>query len=217
MESVIMKKAKQCAAIILYALPILLTSNVQAQTNPKADFEKALIEEFCDSFAKAVPRLTRENWTGEIGMMIVPLFKKYESEIQAQWNFDTKDMSQYRSIGEKVGQLATLNCVAFQNYLKTNLNDVNAVVDGETGGRKMFSGKLLRVEGSPFAYVQAQNSQGRTDRFYWLGFFPGADKLTASESAYRNKTVVIYYREMEIYHPADKEYRTIKVITAMDL
>jgi hypothetical protein len=119
----------------------LLTSNVQAQTNPKADFEKAIIEEFCDSFAKAVPRLTRENWTGEIGMMIVPLFKKYESEIQAQWNFDTKDMSQYRSIGEKVGQLATLNCVAFQNYLKTNLNDVNAVVDGETGGRKMFSGK----------------------------------------------------------------------------
>jgi hypothetical protein len=72
------------------------------------------------------------------------------------------------------------------------------------------------MEGKPFTYLLVQNSQGRTDKFYWLEFFTGADKLQASAMTYLNKPLRITYKEMEVYQATEKEYRAVKVITKID-
>jgi hypothetical protein len=209
-----MKKINQTAAGFLLLIALLPLTSLQAQTASKAEFEKAIIAEFCDSFSKKLPTMNRENMTTEMGMVILPLFTRYGTQIESEWGLSTSKTTDYRSIGEKIGQLAAINCPSFQEYVKANLNEIVSSQSGS--GPRTFSGKLLRMEGKPFAYLLVQNSQGRTDKFYWMEFFPGADKLQASLATYLNKPLRITYKEMEVYQAAEKEYRAVKVITKID-
>lgn len=209
-----MTKINQAIAVFLFLAAFLPIASLQAQTTSKAEFEKAIIAEFCDSFSKKLPNMSRENMTAEMGMVILPLFSRYSTQIESEWGLSTSKNTDYRSIGEKIGQLAAINCPSFQEYIKANLNEI--VSNQSAGGAKTFSGKLVRMEGKPFTYLLVQNSQGRTDKFYWLEFFPGADKLQASSMTYLNKPLRIMYKEMEVYQAAENEYRTVKVITKID-
>ena len=210
-----MKKINQStAAFLCLFLLVFAMRPVQAQTASKAAFEKAIITDFCDTFSKSASHISKENMTAELGMMILPLFTKYKDQIESEWGLYASNSKDIRSIGEKIGQLATLNCPAFQTFIKDNLQQI--VNDREESGSKTVSGKLTKVEGSPFTYLLVQNSQGRTDKFYWMEFFPGAEKLSASTTGYLNKPLRITYKETEIYQAAEKDYRTIKVITKVE-
>lgn len=209
-----MKKINQTAAGFLFLIALLPVTSVYAQTANKAEFEKAIIAEFCDSFSKKLPNMSRENMTTEMGMVILPLFSKYSTQIESEWGLSTSKTTDYRSIGERIGQLATLNCPSFQEYVKANMNEI--VSNQSTSASKTFSGNLVRIEGKPFTYLLVQNSQGRTDKFYWLEFFPGAEKLQSAPITLLNKSLRIMYREMEVYQASEKEYRVVKVITKID-
>lgn len=210
-----MKKIVQttiASALLFFA--VIFSNSLQAQTNSKAEFEKAIIQDFCDSFAKAAPRLTKENMSTEMGLMILSLFTKYNDQIKSEWNLDASNAKDLRPIGEKIGQLATLQCSPFQAYIKANMKDI---VDQEgTEEGKIFSGKLVRIEGKPFTYLVVQNTQGKIDKFYWMEFFPGADKLGSSVSTYLNKPLRIRYKALEVYQALEREYKTIKVITGVE-
>jgi hypothetical protein len=208
-----MKRVNQYAAACLFLLCfILITSNhTQAQTASRHAFEKAIIAEFCDTFSKAAPSISKENMNLELGMMLIPLFAKYESQIQNEWGLSAKNAEGVQAIGEKVGQLATINCAEFKNFIKANLHDI--VNEKSESGTKTFSGILTKIEGSPFTHLLVKNALGKTDRFYWMEFFPGAEKLSASGPANLNKPVKVTYREAEVYKAAEKHYTTIKVIT----
>lgn len=208
-----MKKNNQSAAacLFLFAFVTLFARPVQAQTTSRASFETAIVGDFCDTFSKSSSQLTKENLSVQLGMLILPLFSKYQAQIESEWGLVVSDSKDIRAIGEKIGQLATINCPAFHDYIKTNLKEI--VDEREEESVKTFSGKIIRVEGTPFTYLVVQNSQGRTDKFYWMEFFPGADKLGSSPKTYLKKPVQITYREMETYQALAKEYKTVKVIT----
>lgn len=208
-----MKKISQTTVAFLLLLVFISKNSLQAQGSSRSEFEKAIIQEFCDSFSKASPRLSKENMTAEMGLMILPLFTKYSIQIKSEWNLDASNAKDFRGIGEKIGQLGAVQCPAFQEYIKANLKDLTA--EESTEG-KTFSGKMVRMEGKPFTYLVVQNAQGKMDKFYWMEFFPGADKLGASANAYLNKSLRISYKEMEVYQVVEKEYKTIKVITRVD-
>lgn len=205
-----MKKITTTLAVF-FLFAVIATVPAQAQTESKAAFEKTLVNDFCDTFSKVSPTITKDNMTAQLGLLILPLFSKYSDQIEKEWKLYASDPKDIRTIGEKIGQLAAVGCPAFQEFIKSNINEI--VNERSEGEAKTFAGKLLKVEGTPFTYLQVQNSQGRTDRFYWLEFFPGADKLSASKTAYLNKPLRITYKEMEIFQAATGEYRTIKVIT----
>jgi hypothetical protein len=210
-----MKKInRNVAAFSLLLFFGMLSSNrLHAQTMSKSDFEKAVIADFCDSFAKVSPRINKQNMTAEVGLLMLPLFGKYSAQIESHWGLSTSNTTDYEAIGERLGQLATLNCPAFTAYIKENLNDI---VGTETKETKPYAGKIIGIEGKPFTYLLVQNAQGRTDKFYWLEFFPGADKLAGPATSYSNKPVSISYREMDVYQAAEKEYKTIKIITRLN-
>jgi hypothetical protein len=211
-----MKKTTKNTTVFLFlsAFVLLSVRPAQAQTASKAVFENAIITDFCDTFSKASSHITKDNMTAELGMMILPLFSKYKDQIESEWGLYASNTKDIRSIGEKIGQLATLNCPAFQTFIKANLQEI--VNDREEGATKTISGKITKVEGSPFTYLQVQNNQGRTDKIYWMEFFPGAEKLSSSSTSYLNKPLRITYKETEVYQAAEKDYRTIKVITRVE-
>lgn len=208
-----MKNIHQSTAAFLFVLffSTMATLAAKAQTASRQAFEKAIIGELCDSFSKSAPGITKENMKTELGLMLLPLFTKYESQIEAEWGLSMSDTKDVHTIGEKIGQLATINCDAFQNFIKANLQEL--VKEKSENSTKTFSGTLTKIEGSPFTYLLVKNRQGRTDKFYWLEFFPGADKLSASGAGYLNKALRVSYREVEVYKAAEKDYATIKVIT----
>jgi hypothetical protein len=197
-------------ALWLFFFTSTLVNNLSAQAPSKSEFENTLIGEFCDTFTKASPNLTKDNMTMEMGMMILPLFSKYSAQIKTEWGLDAGNKDDSRTIGERIGQLATINCPAFMTFIKTNLREI---VDQQNnpGSTKTFAGKIIKAEGKPFTYLLVQNKQGRMDKFYWLEYFEGADKLQQSNGVL-NKAAVITYREMEVYQAPEKEYRMIKVI-----
>lgn len=208
-----MKKYHHATASFFMLSFLLLSSmiRVQAQSNAKEVFERAIVADFCDTFTKAAPNMNKDNMTLQMGLMILPLFTKYQSEIKSVWGLNASNKEDLRSIGEKVGQLATLNCPVFMEFISSNLQEISK----EQGGAstKTFAGKLLKLEGAAFPYLVVQNKQGRLEKLYWMEFFEGADQLTTQLQTHLNKPVTITYKELEVYQPLQKDYKTIKVIT----
>lgn len=200
----------QIARLLFFSI-VLSPCLLHAQPTSSSTFEHAIVAEFCDSFTKASPRISKENMRVEMGMMFIPLLSKYSSQIKNEWGLDVGSPADLSKTGEKVGQLAALNCPAFLEYIKTNLKEIVDQGSPEIG--KTFAGKILKVEGQPFVYILVQNKQGKIEKLYWLEYFEGADKLTSQVGVYLNKDVVISYKEMEVYQLTDKEYRTVKVLT----
>ncbi|GAA4746926.1 hypothetical protein GCM10023229_28820 [Flavisolibacter ginsenosidimutans] len=198
-----------CTPLIAF----LSFTSASAQSTSKENFENAIVKEFCDSFESASPRLTKDNMTVEMGAMIVPLMSRYNNDVKNYWGIDMSSKEGMRSFGEKVGQLAALKCPAFLTFIKNNLQDI---VSENGQGSKTYSGKILKIEGQPFAYLLVQNNQGRTDKLYWLEYFEGANKLTTQPATALNKAVTISYKEMEVYQAVEKEYKTIKVISKIE-
>jgi len=189
-------------------------TSASAQSASKENFENAIVKEFCDSFESASPRLTKDNMTVEMGAMIVPLMSRYNNDVKSYWGIDMSSKEGIRSFGEKVGQLAALKCPAFLTFIKNNLQEI--VSENGQGASKTYSGKILKIEGQPFVYLLVQNNQGRTDKLYWLEYFEGANRLTTQPASGLNKTVTIFYKEMEVYQAVEKEYKTIKVISKIE-
>jgi hypothetical protein len=206
------RRVSVCLLLTLGAF--LLSSRVQAQTSSRQEFEKEIVAAFCDTFTKAAPNIKMESLNVELGMMIIPLFTKYQSQIEKEWGLSADDAEGAEAIGEKVGQLATMHCEAFQTFVKANLESI--LNEKTEKGSKSFSGTLTKMEGSPFTYLLVKNAQGRTDKFYWMEFFPGAEKLSTSSVSRLNKPLRIFYREMEVYKAGEKEYTPVKVITRIE-
>ncbi|WP_227990672.1 hypothetical protein [Flavisolibacter ginsenosidimutans] len=207
---------KKMQAFLSFCTPLiafLSFTSASAQSTSKENFENAIVKEFCDSFESASPRLTKDNMTVEMGAMIVPLMSRYNNDVKNYWGIDMSSKEGMRSFGEKVGQLAALKCPAFLTFIKNNLQDI---VSENGQGSKTYSGKILKIEGQPFAYLLVQNNQGRTDKLYWLEYFEGANKLTTQPATALNKAVTISYKEMEVYQAVEKEYKTIKVISKIE-
>lgn len=145
----------------------------------------------------------------EIGLLILPLIKKYEKEIEKEWNLSSSNMEDLEIIGEKIGQEATLGCPKFLEFIKNNLGDI---LPDEERSAKSLEGILTAVEEQVFSYLLIKTKTNKEEKLWWFGHFDGADEFIKNKDTLVKKTVKIEYNEMEVYDPRLKEYRTIKVI-----
>ena len=65
--------------------------------------------------------------------------------------------------------------------------------------------------------LSISESQGKSTKFYWLEYFDNADELKTSPKKYINKKVTVNYTEKSVYDFVRKNYKTIKIITSIDL
>lgn len=195
------------------ALFFSVSSAVFAQSTSKSPFEDSLVKEFCDAFTKSSAKINKDNFTTEVGFMILPLFTKYKDDMQREWNLDISDEKQLEEASEKIGKLGALGCPAFMEYIKNNLADLQNDMDETV---KTYNGNFLRVEGAPFAYLVVQNKAGKSEKIYWMEFFEGADRLSGNKASLASKPVTIQYKEMDVYDAVAKEYRMIKVAVKLE-
>ena len=186
-------------------------NNSYSQSASKSDFDNLMVSEFCDSFTKVSSHITTDNMAGELSNMIIPIINKYKSEINSEWGLDINKKDDFQKAGEKIGGLAALKCPAFTQFVKGNMNEIMA--EHSAAFSKIYIGKILKIEGQSFAYLLVQNNQGKTEKIYWLGYFEGSNKLISQASFYLNKPATISYTEREVYQIAEKQYKTIKVVT----
>ena len=204
-----MRKDFLKSTAILFVMFITVMSG-SAQS--RSGFEELLVKDFCDTFTTAAPKLSKENLTMEVGLLIVPLFSKYKDQIKAEWGLDVNNSDDLEKIGEKVGQISTLGCPAFLNFIKNNMDAFNE----NTESSKTYTGKIIRVEGAPFTYLLLQNKAGKTDKIYWMEFFEGSNELADNIKGITNTRVTIHYKEIEVYDAVVKEYKNIKVATKLE-
>lgn len=199
--------------VFIFCLAISFFINkLNAQGN-SASFQDSLVNDFCNEFSKSGGTLPKENFASEVGMMMLPLFTKYRDQIKKEWGFDVGDAADAEKAGEKIGQLTVIGCPAFREFVKNNLE---TILDHRSSSPSMkYEGKILRVEGSPFAYLVVKNTIGKEEKMYWMEYFEGADQL--GKRSFLNKNVVIKYRELEVYQTLTKDYKIIKVITGVSL
>jgi len=204
-----MKKMVLPKLLLCFFLLANFPCALRAQTS-EASFEKKLVGEFCDTFTKTGSKIAKEDWAAELGFMILPLISKYKEQIKNEWNLDVDVAEDLSKASEKIGGSAAMNCPSFQEFIKNNLSEIQ----GKGGMKKTVSGKILKIEGSPFSYFLVQNKTGKTEKIYWMEFFPGADQISLKSETVLNKAVTITYKEMEVYDAASKEYRMIKVASS---
>jgi hypothetical protein len=179
----------------------------------KSPFSDSLVNDFCTVFSKASIEPDKENMSAELGLLILPLITKYKEQIKSEWGYDIDDAQELHKASEKIGQIAVVGCPAFLDFVKNNMESLKS----ESKSARLFTGKLLKVEGSPLSYLLVQNKAGKTDKIYWMEFFEGSDLITAKQGVPVNKAVSINFREIEMYDAVRQEYRNIKVATKLAL
>lgn len=208
-----MKTISLLQSVLLFILFLSFNSSpVLAQSN-KSPFSDSLVSDFCTIFSNGSIEAENENTSAEIGLMILPLITKYKDQIKSEWGFDINEPQELRKASEKIGQLAAVGCPAFLDFVKNNMDNLKS----ESKSAKLFKGKLVKVEGSPFSYLLVQNKAGKTDKIYWMEFFEGSNLISAKHGVTVNKTVSVSFRETEMYDAASQEYRNIKVATKLVL
>lgn len=167
---------------------------------------------FCTEFSKIdSSKLTADGWEMELGLMILPLFEKFSAEIEKEWNISSDDPDGMEKIGEKIGQIAALKCPAFQQFVLKNLDKLGL---DEEGSEKSVEGKLIRIEQQgPFNQLIIKAKNGKDEKLWWFEFFEGADELLSKPDKFKNETLKVKYKEMDVYDALIKEYRVIRVIT----
>ncbi len=196
--------------MVRIALSLLLVFPAFAAQSQKKDstLSQKISAEFCVEFSKK-DFTTYKDSEMEIGMIMLPLIKKYEKEIAKEWGYSSSNLEDYEKIGEKIGQEAALGCPKFLEFVKNNLAEI---LPGDEIATKSLDGEVVAVEDQVFSCVVVKTKANKEEKLWWFNHFDGADAIIKNKDSLLRKSVSVEYNEMEVYDPRLKEYRTIKVI-----
>jgi hypothetical protein len=210
--------------IILFAgVFIALTSN--AQTAKDSLLTKMSKEVCAELEKKDVSNITMDNAQSEIGMLLMPAIMNHSSEIEGVYG-SVNDMDAMQKLMMDFGMKLTLKCPKFA--------EISMKMASGMGGAEPKKGKspertveikegdditatLLSITPGDITTLSIKDAKGKMIKLYWLEYFENADLLKANPKRYLNKKVNITYIEKSVFNAAKKDYKTIKVITAIDL
>ena len=194
---------------ITFLLLITCSLNLKAQSD--SVFNKKIAQDFCDEFDKIKDKITKDNFEMELGLILMPILNRHETDIKKYWGYDKNQTENLEKIGRKVGELGAINCASFRTFIGEKIK----ALSNEEPETKTASGKLIKIEGQPFTYLLIQAPNGKTEKIWWMEYFEGADKLAVDTKLFLNRTVQVEYKETEVFDSVSKEYKTIKVVTAL--
>ncbi len=176
--------------------------------------EQRIGRSFCVEFQKIdKEKLKSKSWDVELGLTILPLIQQYKDDIKKEWGLSADDEGGFEKIGEKIGQVAAMNCPAFQEFVMNNIDKIKDMDDEDE--ERNVSGQFIRLEQGLFSYIVIKAKNGKEEKLWWFEYFKGADELLAGLNDWKNKPVTFTYRESEVFDATLKEYRKIKIITGV--
>jgi hypothetical protein len=214
---------------ILLVVAVGFCITAQAQMT-KDSLLKIMSKEACEDISKKdLSKINAKNAQTEISMMLMPTMTKYMTDIQRVYG-DITNQTTMRKMGTDLGMKLVTDCPKFMEFsmkmagTKVDMGDtesdnippppppIRASDDAER-----IAGTLLTINPADITSISVKDSKGKISKLYWLEYFDNADILKDSIKKFLNKKVIVNYMEKSIYDAAKKDYKSIKVITGIEL
>ena len=208
--------------IVLAALAISINGYTQIT---KDSLLNMMVKEACaDLDKKDLSKIDKANIQNEIGMLLMPTFMNHSSEIEAVYGGGMSDMETMQKMGMDLGMKLSTKCPKFIELSMAMAGKKGGAKDPflnepakETRATENLTGTLLAVTAGDITTLIVKDAKGKMIKLYWMEYFENADTLKNSSKTYLNKKVLVDYMEQSIYNAATKNYKTIKIITGINL
>ena len=212
---------------ILLIATVLVTQLANAQKMTKDSLINLISIDACKEFDKKdFTKVKKENMQMELGMTMLPAISKYVNEIQDIYGGSLTD----RGVGEKVGtdiaMKLMVSCPKFTDIAMTAGMEQASTAEKPAGGKtkserntaagESIQGTLTAVTPGDITTLTVRDAKGKLQKLYWLGYYDNADQIKSNPRKYLNKRVRISYTEQDAYDAVKKDYKVIKVITAVE-
>lgn len=196
----------------LLTLTAFCSFTANAQSAEKKAFLKEAATYVCDCFDESAEKNQEMSAEMAVGFcMITFLQDNPEGAKMAFGDFNLTDEVAMTRIGEELGVAMAAACPTTLMKLAGLEEEVSAPAE-----ESRMSGELVSVDFGELTVVTIRKESGQTVRFYWLEYFPGADRMTGSDRP-TGRTVSVKYRNADIFSGKDKEYATRRVITGIEI
>jgi hypothetical protein len=209
--------------IILIA-SLLFSIGASAQKS-KDSLLNVMAKEACDDMDKKdFSKMDSKNMQTEIGMMLMPTFMSHASEIEELYGGGITDGDAMKKIGMELGMRLVQKCPKFMELsmkMAGNKMDAKAAkkerIEEIVADETMLNGTLLTINAGDVTTLSVKDNKGKIIKLYWLENFENADSLQSNNKKYINKKIGISYTEKSVFDALKKDYKTIRVITGLNL
>jgi hypothetical protein len=210
----------------LIVFGIIFTLGVQAQTAKDSLLTKMSKETCVELEKKDLSNLTMENVQNELGMVLMPVLMNNSESIEKVFGGSVTDMDAMQKLMMELSMKLSMTC--------PKMREVSMQLASGGKGPTPKAGKsperieeikegdamkatLVAVTPGDITTLNIKDAKGKMIKSYWLEYFENSDILKANPKAYLNKKVMVEFVEKSVYDAARKTYKTIKVITSIDL
>ncbi|MBC7934472.1 MAG: hypothetical protein H7Y86_03810 [Rhizobacter sp.] len=185
-----------------------------ASAQTKETVFTAMATELCKEIkSKQAELKASDDMQVELGLMMMPVFLKYEADIKKVMpKFDYTDSKQLETLGMEVGK-KLISCPEFLSLVSSN-KDMMAQSTKEGTAVLQLEGTVTGITPGDFTSLSVKTASGKVEKIWWMEYFPGDDKLIGGSLV--NKKVTIKYTEKEIYNAGMKTYVKIKVAAGVE-
>jgi hypothetical protein len=192
-----------------------ISTPLLAQTTRDA-LIKQVTKETCDELSKTdFSNKSTDEFKITLGLVLVKVVAAHQAELKTV-GVSVSDPQSLEKIGNDVGVQLVTTCPSFLSALTGNPNAVKELLDNEKASVSgSISGKLVKVVGGEFTYLQVEDAKGKVEKLWWLEYFEGSNNLVGDQQSQLNKPIKVNYVEKEMFNSTLKDYVKIKVITSI--
>ncbi|HRD58002.1 MAG TPA: hypothetical protein PK504_08115 [Ferruginibacter sp.] len=197
---------------ILVLILSIVFFNFWAAAQSKDSVFTLIGNELCNDIKAKHSELTQaEDMEMELGLLMIPYFSKYESEIKKIIDgFDMTDPNHLQTLGVEIGK-KLIACPEFMILVNSNRDIIkNARAEVTIS----LIGTLQAVSVGEFTSFSIKTTSGKQEKIWWMEYFPGDSKI--ADGSLINKQVTVQYIEKEIYNARLKDYVKIKIAKSVN-
>jgi hypothetical protein len=203
---------KKLFALLCFSLASSLLS---AQTNSSKEsvFVK-MAAELCKEIKSKDSALRKSTQLDmDFGLIMIPIFSKYEDQLKtAIPGFELSEQSEM--LGEEMGKRLATGCPEFLSIMTSSPEFMESVNKEDGPVIQKLEGTLINITAGDFSAIHVKTASGKTEKIWWMEYFPGEDKLSGGKLI--NKKLTIKYSEREVYNAGMKTYIKVKVAAGID-
>lgn len=203
---------------------LLLAGSYGAKAQMSKDsLTKVMAKEVCVELEKKdFSKIKKEQIEEELGLALLPVITKYETEIKEVYKVDeVMESKTMEIVGRDIGMKLVNVCPSFLKIFVNGLADDNKkVTDAPVAAVeevKSVFGMLTAITQTEMATLVVKDRTGKLTKIVWLDQFVGSDLVQANAAKFINKPVTIKFIESEIYNATLKRYTKIKVAYSISL
>lgn len=195
---------------------ILCSVNIFAQ-----DALDAIAQETCDCLeGKDLSNMSQEDSSVEVGMCMMSSLSTRQDKI-TELGIDITDQSSMEKFGEKIGMKMAVKCPKVLMGMgmmrsETTTTTTTKTMTSTSEKAQVMTGKVKAIEGDEFSVVVIEDETGRSQKFLWLRYFAGSEKLMENPKSVIGKSVKVKFSNIEVYSPKAKEYFNRKELKGIE-